>query len=46
MQWLAPLEERSGGQPLIIQADMARFRREVGQIEARDLVTGLRELAG
>jgi nucleoside-diphosphate-sugar epimerase len=42
---LALANDETGGQPLIIQADMTRFRREVGEIDARDLVTGLRELA-
>lgn len=35
-----------GGQPLLIQADLARFRREVGQPEARGVAEGLRDLAG
>lgn len=43
---LALANDQTGGQPPIIQAGMARFRREVGETEARALVTGLKELAG
>ena len=33
------------GQPPIIQADMARFRQEVGEPQARDITAGLRGMA-
>ena len=36
----------TGGQPLLIQADLTRFRREIGPPEARDIATGLRDLLG
>jgi len=43
---LALANDETGGQPTLIQADMARFRREVGETEVRDLATGLKDLTG
>lgn len=42
---LARANEDTGGQPPIIQADMARFRQEVGEPQARDITAGLRGMA-
>jgi nucleoside-diphosphate-sugar epimerase len=41
---LARSNEETGGQPPLIQADMTRFRREVGAPQARNVVTGIRDL--
>jgi nucleoside-diphosphate-sugar epimerase len=43
---LALSNNEVGGQPRLIQADMARFRREIGPTQARDIATGVRGLAG
>ena len=36
----------TGGQPPLIQADLMRFRAYVGDPQARDIATGLRDLVG
>jgi nucleoside-diphosphate-sugar epimerase len=41
---LARVNGETDGQPLIIQADMSRFRRVVGDPGARDVEAGLRDL--
>lgn len=41
---LARSNDETGGQPPLIQADPARFRREIGELETRDIRAGLREL--
>ena len=41
---LAEANDEIGGQPLLIQPDMARFCSEVGNLGARDIATGLRDL--
>jgi nucleoside-diphosphate-sugar epimerase len=33
-----------GGQPPLIQADMSRFRREVGELQAREVAVGIRDM--
>jgi nucleoside-diphosphate-sugar epimerase len=43
---LARANEETGGQPLLIQPDLNRFRSEIGPPEARDIATGLRDLIG
>ena len=43
---LALSNNETGGQPSLIQADMSRFRREVGETQAREIATGLRDLYG
>ena len=43
---LAESNCETGGQPLLIQADLGRFRHEIGQAEARGVAEGLRDLAG
>ena len=43
---LARANTETGGQPPLIQADLARFRREIGDPEARDIATGLKDLIG
>lgn len=43
---LAQGNAATGGQPPLIQADMTRFRSEVGDPEARDIATGLKDLLG
>ncbi|HKX91780.1 MAG TPA: hypothetical protein VJM15_05065, partial [Sphingomicrobium sp.] len=42
---LASANDATGDQPPLIQADMSRFRREVGDPRARDIATGLKDLA-
>lgn len=41
---LALGNDKTGGQPPLIQADMARFRRQVGEPQARDFATGIADL--
>jgi nucleoside-diphosphate-sugar epimerase len=41
---LAFPNEETGGQPPLIQADMARFRRQVGDLEARHFAAGIQDL--
>ena len=41
---LALRNHETGNQPRLIQADLARFRREVGDPEARDVAAGLKSL--
>ena len=41
---LALANEETGEQPPLIQADMSRFRREVGELQARNIATGFRDL--
>jgi nucleoside-diphosphate-sugar epimerase len=41
---LALANAETGGQPPLIQADLTRFRREIGDPEARDIASGLRAL--
>lgn len=41
---LALSNDDTGGQPPLIQADMTRFRREVGEPLARDFAAGIRDL--
>lgn len=41
---LALVNSETGGQPPLIQANMSRFRGEVGDPAARDIATGLRDL--
>lgn len=41
---LARSNMETGGQPRLIQADLGRFRREIGDPGARDIATGLRHL--
>ncbi len=41
---LALANDETGGQPLVIQADLARFERHVGHQETRDVATGIRDL--
>jgi len=41
---LAHANSEVGGQPPLIQADLGRFRREIGDPQARDVPTGLRDL--
>jgi nucleoside-diphosphate-sugar epimerase len=43
---LALANTETGGQPRLIQADLTRFRGEVGQSEARDIASGLSHLIG
>jgi len=43
---LARANGETGGQPLVIQADLSRFRKTVGEPDARDIATGLRDLIG
>lgn len=43
---LALSNAETGGQPPLIQADLGRFRREIGEPGARDVATGLRDLIG
>jgi nucleoside-diphosphate-sugar epimerase len=43
---LARANEETGGQPPLIQADLTRFRSEIGDPQARDISTGLRDLIG
>jgi nucleoside-diphosphate-sugar epimerase len=43
---LAQGNAETGGQPPLIQPDLTRFRRAVGDPRARDVVSGLRDLAG
>ena len=43
---LAQTNAETGGQPALIQADLARFRREIGPSGARGVAEGLRELVG
>lgn len=42
---LARGNAETGGQPMLIQADLTRFRAEVGDPGARDIATGLKDLA-
>jgi nucleoside-diphosphate-sugar epimerase len=39
-------DETGGDQPLVMQADMTRFRAFIGEPNARDIATGLRDLVG
>ena len=41
---LARSNAETGGQPPLVQADLTRFRQQVGDPEARDVTAGLREL--
>lgn len=41
---LALCNANTGGQPPLIQADMSRFRRDVGEPSVRDVSTGMRDL--
>jgi nucleoside-diphosphate-sugar epimerase len=41
---LALGNDETGGQPPLIQADMGRFRREIGEPLARDFATGIGDL--
>ena len=41
---LALGNDETGGQPPLIQADMGRFRREIGEPLARDFAAGIRDL--
>ena len=41
---LALGNDTTGGQPPLIQADMTRFRREIGEPRARDIATGIRDV--
>lgn len=41
---LALGNDTTGGQPPLIQADMTRFRREIGEHRARDIATGIRDV--
>lgn len=41
---LAQANGETGGQPPLIQADLTRFRSEVGEAEARDIAAGLIDL--
>ncbi|HYC96178.1 MAG TPA: hypothetical protein VEB39_10820, partial [Sphingomicrobium sp.] len=41
---LALANEETGGQPPLIQADLASFRRELGEPGAKDIAAGLRDL--
>jgi nucleoside-diphosphate-sugar epimerase len=43
---LAVSNGETGSQPPLIQADMTRFRREIGDLQARDIATGIRDLVG
>jgi len=43
---LARSNAETGGQPPLIQADLGRFLREIGDPAARDVATGLRDLIG
>ncbi len=43
---LAEANDETGGQPPLIQADMEYFRRVIGEPQARDIATGLRDLVG
>jgi nucleoside-diphosphate-sugar epimerase len=43
---LAYFNAETGGQPPLIQADLGRFRREIGDPRARDVATGFRDLIG
>ena len=43
---LAQANDETGGQPPLIQANMMRFRSFVGDPQARDIATGLRDLIG
>lgn len=42
---LARANGETGGQPPLIQADLTRFRHEIGDPEARDIAAGLMDLA-
>jgi hypothetical protein len=41
---LAEANDATGGQPLLIQPDLTRFRHFVGDPQARDIATGLKDL--
>lgn len=41
---LARGNDETGSQPSLIQADLGRFRREIGVPRARDVATGIRDL--
>lgn len=41
---LALANQEFGGQPPLIQADMSRFRRDVGELQARDIAAGIRDI--
>lgn len=43
---LAVVNDETGDQPPLIQADMSFFRRVIGEPNARDIATGLRDLVG
>ena len=43
---LARANPETDGQPRLIQADLTRFRREVGDVGARDIAAGLKDLVG
>ena len=42
---LAEANAETGDQPPLIQPDLIRFRREIGDPQARDIATGLKDLA-
>lgn len=41
---LALANDSTGGQPPTIQADMGRFRSEIGEVDARGIADGIRDL--
>lgn len=41
---LAEANDETGGQPLLIAPDMARFQKVIGDPEARDIATGLKDV--
>lgn len=43
---LAEANDETGDQPPLIQADMTRFRAFVGDLQARDIATGLKDMIG
>lgn len=43
---LACANDETGSEPELIQADLGRFRSKVGDPEARDIATGIKELVG
>ena len=43
---LAERNNETGGQPALIQADMTRFRSQIGNVDARNIERGLADLVG
>jgi nucleoside-diphosphate-sugar epimerase len=43
---LATRNDETGDQPPLIQADMAHFREAIGDPQARDIATGLKDMVG